>query len=194
MSNGAMRVRRREFLATAASAFGAGTLGLLPTGGLAQGVGSGSAGPGLVLLFWNGTNFVPAANVAPAILNSDEVNVRIEGFGNSPSIAAIDVQMPGGVFEAFTAKPQGQKAVAFPAPVATPLGLSLRITDGDTLTPLALHADSTPGPKLAFGTYLLTDARVAAGQFVLTASPDAPIVTLDGQPAAFPYVLITLSE
>ena len=193
MNNTPNKLRRRDFLTGAITAIGSGALGAMPAIASAQlGLGSPvTTGPGLY--FWTGTSFISADSMKPGIINEDTVGVRIEGFGASPNIARIDVQMPGGLFYAFTAQPKGLKVTQFTAPIATPLGLTLIVSSTTSRSRLSLQSSPGPGPKLALGTYLLVDSGVMAGSFILTESTSAPVVGADGQPVAIPYTLITLS-
>jgi hypothetical protein len=194
MNNDSIKLQRREFLAGAATAIVTGAGGILPSIGAAREIGARHIDSGLLLLFWNGFQFVPAANALPAPLGNSAVNVRVDGYGASPGITAIDVQMPGGTFHAFTAGPRGHQTVQFSAPITHASGLTLLVSGGESMTTFELRVDSVLGPKLALGAYLLVDARVQVSQLVLTSSPDAPVVSSDGQPVASPYVLINVSE
>ena len=192
MNNSSNKVRRRDFLTGAATAIGAGVLGVVPALGSAQ-LSTIGAPIGPSLFFWNGTQFIPATRMLPTVMTSESVGVRIEGFGTSPNIASIDVQMPGGLFHAFTSQPSGLKATQFTAPISTPLGLTLIVSSATSQSTLALHPGGTPGLKLAIGTYLMTDSGVAATTFQLTDSSDAPVVYADGQPLSIPYALIVVN-
>ncbi|MHB8635041.1 MAG: hypothetical protein ACYC96_01050 [Fimbriimonadaceae bacterium] len=193
MTNQPNKLRRRDFLASAATAFGSGMLGVLPTLSAAQSVGLPKPiAKGPSLYYWNGARFIAPERVHPGVEGVQTVTVQIHGFGSSPSVATIDVQMPGGVFAAFTAQPRGQKVVRFSAPIRTQLGLTLIVGGAGSRSTFALRATAEAGPKLAVGTYLLLDSAVPASDFALSAT-GSQLIYVDGQPVALPYTLIGIT-
>lgn len=182
-------IHRREFLAGFAGAAGAGAIGLLPS--LASAVQI-SIVPGPSLFYWNGAQFVPAASVSASSVSNDTISVRISGYGTSHNIGTIDVQMPGGLFHAFTAQPAGLQTTQFTVPVTASSGLTLIVTSGRNTWRYILEPGAGNALKLNPGTYMLLDPGVPGTSFVLTGSSSAPVVYGDGQPVAVPYVLVTV--
>jgi hypothetical protein len=192
MNNVTTKVKRRDFLSGAAAAIGVGLVGSVPEFASGQVSVFGPANP-TSLFYWTGFNFIPAAAVIPQIINGDSVTVQIDGYGASPNIAAIDVQMPGGLFHAFTSSPMGLQTSLFTAPIASPLGLTLIVSSPAIQTTFALLTTPNPGPKLALGTYLLIDTGAPATSYQMAGSATAPVTLPDGQPVTLPYSLITVT-
>ncbi len=185
------QICRRDVLAGAATAVGASLLGVMPSLASAQRA-SGMTAQAYTLLYWSGTAFVLADRIRPGTFLNDFASVRIDAFGVSPRVSSIDVQLPGGTFEAFTAPPKGLRSASFNVPIAHMSGLPLVVGAGSSKTSLMLSLGSSAGYKLAPGVYMLTDAGVSWVGLSYTGSPGASVVDSHGMAVSTPYVLITV--
>lgn len=191
MTKNSNSIGRRDFLTGAVTSIGAGFLGIAPSLSRAK-VTTGTR-PGL--FYWHGSAFIAADSVLQPAIASSSASVHIQAIGASPNMTAIDVEMAGGLFCAFTTPPRGSQASQFRVPVEHS-GITFIVHSADSQSRFDFRAghSAEPGLTLALGTYLLLDAGVGSSQFFLTSSPESPLVYADGLPVSIPYILVTISD
>jgi hypothetical protein len=191
MNQNSNTLPRRSFLTGIASVVGA--TALSPTIATARGraTDADASSVGHQLHFWDGQRFVTDNSHLQPV--GEAVRVQIERIGHFASYSAIDVQLPGGLFHAFSGHENGVSKARFSTHVAPLAPLALLVRSGETTTRFDLPLSLTGGLALRHGTYLLTEDSQAVGDLHLHRDTATPVTNAQGHPTHLPYTLIDIS-
>jgi|GEM_PF-3087261 len=196
------KLKRRDVLTGAASLVGSSLLFLAPGVAAAQGKSAG-APTGVVggigttkaysLYYWSDGVFIPAEQIQAGLQGFDHVKVNIRTQGGTGNYTGIDAKMPGGIFYAFSAQPQGASSVEFLNPVTATTGLSLLVNTTKGTTQLDLVPDRAVGTKLQTGVYLLVEGKLNTQGLIYNDALPNPVITQNGLPASGAFTILTIS-